>query len=139
MPTELTVTAANFNFDFSLMKVDAPPEFHGLRDALSHSRRKEAEDGQHHVTARKLGSLFEAKVPEIPILIKAYGKRVSEISSRSTAGTKNLPNPRMFTEQLGIDGTGIWAAATSGRAAFGVHFLSCMLARIWKSHEATSL
>ena len=35
VPNELTVAAANFNLDFSLIKVEAPKEFHGLRDALS--------------------------------------------------------------------------------------------------------
>jgi hypothetical protein len=52
MPAELTVAAANFNLDFSLMKVEAPYEFHGLRDALSSRRRVEAEEGVAHMTAR---------------------------------------------------------------------------------------
>ena len=40
---------------------------------------------------------------------------------------------------MGIDGTSIWAAATSGRAAIAVHLLACMLARIWSGSEATSI
>ncbi|KAH4891395.1 hypothetical protein HBI38_030200 [Parastagonospora nodorum] len=45
----------------------------------------------------------------------------------------------MFADQAGADGTSIWAAATSGQHAIGMHLLSCMLARIWKPAEATSL
>lgn len=40
---------------------------------------------------------------------------------------------------MGADGTIIWAGATSGSATLAVHLLSCLLARIWKSHEAISL
>lgn len=40
-----------------------------------------AEDGPLHRTARKLGALFEQILPPIKTLIKAYGVRVSEISS----------------------------------------------------------
>ncbi|KAJ9137738.1 Nitrate reductase (NAD(P)H) [Pleurostoma richardsiae] len=138
VPNELTVAAANFNLDFSLMKVEAPKEFHGVRDALSSYRRNEAEEGQPHVTARKLGALFEAIVPPIPNLTRAYGTRASDISSRSKAKTQQS-DAGIFTAQAGIDGTSIWAAATSGRGAFAVHLLACMLARIWKSHEAISL
>ncbi|KAM0466468.1 hypothetical protein ACHAP7_012221, partial [Fusarium lateritium] len=139
MPNELTVAAANFNLDFSLMKVEAPKEFHGVRDALSSHRRDEAEEGQPHTTARKLGALFEAIIPAVPDLIQAYGKRASSISSQATAETQAKPNIDLFAAQAGIDGTAIWAAATSGQAALGVHLLACMLARIWKSHEAISL
>ncbi|KAH8590982.1 hypothetical protein B0O99DRAFT_520304, partial [Bisporella sp. PMI_857] len=138
MPNELTVAAANFNLDFSLMKVEAPKEFHGLRDALSVHRRSAAEEGPPHITARRLGALFENMVPPIPHLIQAYGKRVSSISSRSTEAQNN-PNVGIFSAQAGLDGTNIWAAATSGQGALAVHLLACMLARIWKSHEAISL
>ncbi|KAK5630378.1 hypothetical protein RRF57_006093 [Xylaria bambusicola] len=139
MPNELTVAAANFNLDFSLMKVEAPKEFHGVRDALSTHRRDAAEEGQPHITARKLGALFEAIVPPIPNLIQAYGKRASEISSRSGAEDQKSSHFGLFAAQAGIDATSIWAAATSGRGALAVHLLACMLARIWKSHEAISL
>ncbi|EMR66652.1 hypothetical protein UCREL1_6361 [Eutypa lata UCREL1] len=97
MPAELTVAAANLNFDFS--------------DALSATRRTEAETGQPHVTARKLGALFESLIPPVPHLLQAYG----------------------------LDATSIWAAATSGIGALAVHLLACMLARIWNEPEAISL
>ncbi|KAJ5432203.1 uncharacterized protein N7458_011359 [Penicillium daleae] len=139
MPNELTVAAANFNIDFSLMKVEAPKEFHGVRDALSKSRRHAAEEGQPHVTARRLGALFEAIVPPIPHLIQAYGNRVSAISSRTTTKSQKFPTSEIFAAHAGPDATSIWAAATSGRGALAVHLLACMLARIWKGPEAISL
>lgn len=139
MPKELTVAAANFNIDFSLMKVEAPKEFHGVRDALSKNRRNAAEEGQPHVTARRLGALFEAIVPPIPHLIQAYGNRVSAISSRTTTKSQKFPTSEIFAAHAGPDATSIWAAATSGRGALAVHLLACMLARIWKGPEAISL
>jgi hypothetical protein len=45
----------------------------------------------------------------------------------------------MFSAHAGPDGTSIWAAATSGQGAVAMHLLACMLARMWKSHEATSI
>ncbi|KAF9878417.1 hypothetical protein CkaCkLH20_03909 [Colletotrichum karsti] len=139
VPQELTVAAANFNLDFSLMKVEAPKEFLGVGDSLSAHRRGEAEEGQSHITARKLGALFESLVPPVPHLYRAYGKRASEISSRSKSKWSDGFESKLFAPQAGPDGTSIWAAATSGRGAIAVHLLACMLARIWKSHEAISL
>jgi hypothetical protein len=136
VPNEITVAAANFNLNFSLMKVEAPPEFHGLRDVLSHRRRREAEEGVQHVTARCLGALFESLIPHIPYLTAAYGNRVSEISK--LLNPASLP-AGMFADRAGADGTSIWAAATSGQYAIAVHLLACMLARIWKPAEAISL
>ncbi|KAH8881977.1 hypothetical protein GQ53DRAFT_812359 [Thozetella sp. PMI_491] len=139
IPSELTVAAAAFNIDFSLLKVEAPQEFHGVRDALSHRRRNDAEDGIPHIIARRLGALFEPMVPQIPHLIQAYGTRVSDICSNLKTKPEHSPSLGAFDAQAGPDGTSIWAAATSGRGAVAVHLLACLLARIWKSHEATSL
>ena len=140
IPSELTLAAASVNLDFSLMRVEAPKEFHGVRDALSANRRTEAEDGQPHVIARKLGALFESIVPSITYLIAAYGTRVSEVSTRVTTESElDGQSSGIFSKQVGPDGTNIWAAATSGSGALSMHLLSCMLARIWKSHEATSI
>jgi hypothetical protein len=136
VPNEVTVAAANFNLNFSLMKVEAPPEFHGLRDALSHRRRHEAEEGLPHVTARCLGALFESVIPTTPSLTTAYGKRASEISKSTKVAQ---PHAGMFADRAGADGTSIWAAATSGQHAIAMHLLACMLARIWKPTEATSI
>ncbi|KAM3077388.1 hypothetical protein ACMFMG_006735 [Clarireedia jacksonii] len=139
LPTELTVAAAAFNIDFSLLKVEAPKEYQGLGNALSANRRAEAENGQSHITARRLGALFETKLTRAPRLIDAYGKRVSEICASTAKNAPVFPAGSIFDAQMGADGTNIWAGATSGSAALAVHLLSCLLARIWKSHEAISL
>ncbi|KAL9094161.1 MAG: hypothetical protein Q9165_003576 [Trypethelium subeluteriae] len=138
VPTELSIAAANLNFDFALVKVEAPKEYHGVRDGLSQHRRGEAEDGTPHATARRLGALFEALVPPIPHLITAYGTRASEICSSVTKDS-SLQQRDIFTFAAGPDCTSMWAAATSGKGAMAMHLLACMLARIWKTHEATSL
>lgn len=81
---EVTVAAANINFDFTLVKYGAPEEYHPLGAALNANRRSNAETGTTHVTARRLGALFEGVCPPTPNLIKAYGIRVSEISTAAT-------------------------------------------------------
>ncbi|KAH7134953.1 hypothetical protein B0J11DRAFT_425484 [Dendryphion nanum] len=139
VPNELTVAAANFNINFSLMKVEAPREFHGLGDGLSRLRRHDAEEGMPHITARSLGALFESLIPPISHLTSAYGKRVSEISKHLETDSSHKPHTGIFSDRAGADGTSIWAAATSGQSAIAMHLLSCMLARIWKPAEATSL
>jgi hypothetical protein len=136
---ETTLALANLNFDFSLVKVEAPVEFHGLGSVLSARRRNASESGDHHKTARKLGSLFEQMLPDTPNLFKAYGLRVSEIAKSPSGAPKGGKSFGPFADYAGIDGTNIWAAATSGNAAIAVHLLACMLARIWKASEAISL
>ena len=138
---ELTVAAANLNFDFTLVKVEALPEYQPLGKVLSASRVREAETGPLHVTARRLGALFEGVCPETPNLITAYGTRASEISrevSEKDSGVSRSSN-WIRTEYGGIDATSIWAAATSSKAALPAHLLACILARMWKHTEATSL
>ena len=54
MPSKLKLTAANFNLDFSLMRVEAPKEFRGVGDSLSvHHYGKAEEDS----CMSQLGSL----------------------------------------------------------------------------------
>ncbi|KAI1624766.1 hypothetical protein EDD37DRAFT_649107 [Exophiala viscosa] len=113
---EATLALANVNFDFSLVKVNAPIEFEGVGHALSTFRRDVAESGSTHITARKLGAVFENVIPPTPRLYEAYGRRASQIYA-----------------------TSIWAAATSGKAAIAVHLLACLLARFWKPAEAVSI
>ena len=60
---ENTVALANINFDFSLIRVEAPTEYQALGASLSNKRRNEAEAGTQHITARKLGALFEQIPP----------------------------------------------------------------------------
>jgi hypothetical protein len=61
------------------MKFEAPPQYSAFGKNLAKWRRDNAEDGKAHQTARKLGALFELLIPNVPRLVDAYGKRVSEI------------------------------------------------------------
>ncbi|KAK8085458.1 hypothetical protein PG997_006729 [Apiospora hydei] len=127
---ENTLALANLNFDFSLVKLQAPIEFQQIGPALAERRRHNAEAGTSHQTARKLGALFESLVPLLPRLISAYGQRASEIMKKPGAnppGTTERHGP--FAAFVGADATGIWAAATSGQASIATHLLACMLAR----------
>ncbi|KAF5587122.1 serine threonine kinase [Fusarium subglutinans] len=138
--SEITVAAANLNFDFSLVKVEAPQEFQALGQVLSRGRRREAEEGTSHSTARKLAALFEPLLDRTPELFKAYGTRSSEIvSSREVNPLGSKEDHGLFFEQVGADCTSIWAAATSGHSAVAMHLLACMLARIWEPDQAISV
>ncbi|KAH8587074.1 hypothetical protein B0O99DRAFT_656564 [Bisporella sp. PMI_857] len=136
---EVTLAAANLNFDFSLVKLTPPKEFSAIGLSLSQRRRDDAEHGPSHITARKLGALFEALIPSTPHLIRQYGLRSSEISASPIINPKGSAKDGLFASQVGLDGTGLWAAATSGTPAISVHLLACMLARIWSGPEATSI
>ncbi|KAI1196657.1 hypothetical protein F5X97DRAFT_304374 [Nemania serpens] len=134
---ESTQTLANFQFDFSIVKVEAPREFHDLGQRLTPARRETAEDGKLHITARRLGAIFDSLIPQTPQLVKSYGLRASEIARELS----KLPptSAGIFAKQAGIDGASIWAGATSGLGAIQVHLLACMLARMWNASEATSI
>lgn len=136
---ELAPALANLNFDFSLWKVEAPKEFDGVGSALSTIRRDEAENGLTHITARKLGALFQTILPSTPNLTRAYGQRASEISQTSSVSPQTRVKYGVFSSRVGSDATSIWAAATSGPAAIAVHLLACLLARMWDGPEATSI
>ncbi|KAF2247597.1 hypothetical protein BU26DRAFT_400991, partial [Trematosphaeria pertusa] len=135
---ENTLALVNFNIDFSLLKLEPPREFAGLGLSLTQQRREVAEEGSVHRTARRLGALFENSAPKSPNLIRAYGSRVSEISQGST--NEDIPQRHgVFAQCAGVDGTSVWAAATSGMSAIAVHLLACMLARAWSGPQATSI
>ena len=136
---ESTLALASINFDFSLVKMEAPLEYQGLGTALSKKRKYKAEEGSTHVTARKLGALFADDLPHTPNLSRAYGLRVSEIAENPKYNPRGRLSDGAFTEHIGADGTSIWAAATSGRGAMAVHLLACLLARIWSGPEAISI
>jgi hypothetical protein len=124
---ENTFALVNLNFDFALEKLEAPREFYGLGASLTKQRRSLAEEGTAHRTARRLGQLFEDIAPDTPHLIRAYGSRASEIS-QGAAKSEASQHHGAFAESAGVDGTSIWAAATSGKAAISIHLLACMLA-----------
>ncbi|KAL8883158.1 MAG: hypothetical protein Q9192_007404 [Flavoplaca navasiana] len=136
---EIAPALANLNFDFALWKVAAPKEFEGVGSALSTSRRDDAERGMLHTVARKLGALFERKLPSTPGLTSAYGSRASEIALALSLDEQGRKNYGVFASRAGADATSLWAAATSGTSAISVHLLACMLARMWDAPEATSL
>jgi hypothetical protein len=136
---ELTVAAAAINLDFTLFKINAPKEFHALGEHLSKNRKHDAEAGTTHVTARRLGALFENICPATPKLVKAYGTRVSEISAAATVRVSTESANSIFAAHSGVDGTSIWAAATSSSTALQLQLLACMLARVWSGPEATSV
>ncbi|KAI1169835.1 hypothetical protein F4777DRAFT_162614 [Nemania sp. FL0916] len=135
---ENNVGHVNFPIDFALVKVEVPKEFHGLGKALSKRRRENAECGPQHITARRLGMLFEQVIPKIDILTAAYGERVSEIATSSEFDLK-ASDFGPFSGHVGIEGTSIWAAASSGNSVIAIHLLACMLARIFSNAEATAI
>ncbi|KAH7089469.1 hypothetical protein FB567DRAFT_466528 [Paraphoma chrysanthemicola] len=135
---EVTVAAANLIFNFTLVKYEAPKEYQGLGKVLSAKRKDNTEHGSSHITARQLGALFEGVCPTTPNLLEAYGTRASEIAKASKRNSEPCIKT-FFSEYTGIDGTSIWAAATSSNSALHVHLLACMLARLWTAPEAVSI
>jgi len=110
-----------------------------LGRSLSANKKKEAELGSINTTARTLGDLFEGVCGPTPNLVKAYGKRVSEIAAASKRDTSHTGPSRLFDSLVSIDGAGIWAAATSSITAIQVQLLACLLAHAWEPPEATSI
>ena len=136
---ENTIALANLKFDFALIKYEPPEHYRAIGQCLSKNRTQDAEDGPFHVTARKLGALFESDVPDVPNLLRAYGQRATEITALPGVNSKPSNLYGAFADHVGADSTTIWATATSGGSAVTMHLLACMLARIWKEHEAISI
>lgn len=141
---EVTVAAANINFDFSIVKYEAPKEFHPVGQLLSDRRKRDAEDGKSHTTARRLAALFAGVCPKTPALVTAYGKRASDIATRATNNVSKAHFASVFSQYTGVDATSMWAAATSSPngadgGAIHVHLLACMLASAWDAPEAISI
>lgn len=137
---ETTLALANLNFDFALCKAEAPTEYRGLGECLSTRRRAAAESSNEHFFARKLGALFSHRLPAVPNLVRAYGKRTTEIIREiSSQEAKSARRDGVFGEWTGPDATSIWAAATSGTGAIAAHLLACMLARMWTASEAQAV
>lgn len=126
---ENSVALMSLNLDFSLVKLDAPQAFAPVGSALTQRRRDNAEEGESHQVARRLGALFEQLIPSTPKLITAYGIRASEIVQAPGVNPKGTRADGPFESYVGVDGTSIWAAATSGPASLGVLLLAYMLAR----------
>ncbi|KAF2254545.1 hypothetical protein BU26DRAFT_559219 [Trematosphaeria pertusa] len=112
---ENSLTLANISLDFSLLKIIPPREFLEVGNSLSTFRKQEAEEGRINQTARKLGALFEPIVPPTPRLLRSHGRRASEIAQSAASSAPKAQG--LFKKQPGIDGTSIWAAATSSSGA----------------------
>ncbi|KAK0748036.1 hypothetical protein B0T21DRAFT_279433 [Apiosordaria backusii] len=136
---ENTVALVNINLDFSLWRCTPSPEFQPVGSALTIARKQEAETGELHRTACKLGFLFAEVIPDTPKLFKAFGTRVSEILSCPGINPQGTERDGPFQAFIGADCTSIWAAATSGRSSIGVLLLACMLADAWDAKSATSI
>ncbi|KAI0416558.1 hypothetical protein F5X98DRAFT_179954 [Xylaria grammica] len=132
---EVQASLVAWNWDFSLVKLEAPKEFGEVQNAISSLRKSNAENGDLHKTARRLGALFEGASPDAPHLLRAYGTRVSEICT-----LKNIEHHKnthgIFAGWSGLDAASIWAAATSGDHAIAIHLLACMIAEIYDSQSA---
>ena len=136
---ETQLALASLNFDFSLVKFQAPEEYSAVGNALAKSRRENAESGATHRTARKLGALFDAIVPSVPKVVAAYGKRAGQIIETpgvNPSGKNEQHGP--FTAFVGADATSIWAAATSGGSSIAIHLLACLLARAFRDPAQTA-
>src|SRR5438045_3414225 len=126
---ENSLSLANFNFDFCVIKVTAPDEYAALGEGMSAKRRHDAENGILHQTARFLGALFSQLIPSTPSLHRSFGIRASEITQAPGANPRGSPNDGPFKDWVGLDAASIWACATSGPASISVVLLACMLAR----------
>ena len=121
------------------MKIEPRIEYRDIGGALSNHRRVAGEAGSIHVTARRLGSLFQSIVPDVSNLLAAYGKRATELSKSPDANPTGTRDHGPFQEYVGVDGSSLWAAATSGDAALAMHLLACMLATHWQAPEAIAI
>ncbi|KAK3294491.1 uncharacterized protein B0H64DRAFT_188735 [Chaetomium fimeti] len=139
LTNENTLALVNINLDFSLFRCKPAQEFLPVGSALTIRRREEAETGPTHRTACKLGFLFHEVIPDTPKLIKAFGRRVSEILSRPGINPQGTEKDGPFKPFVGADCTSVWAAATSGSSSIGVLLLACMLADAWDAKTATSI
>lgn len=139
VPVENTLALLQSRIDFSLITVEAPKEYTDFGRALATYRRNEAVEGKLHQTARKLGRLFQQVVPDTPNLIRAYGLRASEIIATEGINPRGTSEHGPFEDFVGADGTGLWAAATSGMPHLALYLLACLLARVWTSSQAVAI
>lgn len=136
---ENTLALVNINLDVSWHRGTPPAEFLPVGSALAPWRKTEAEDGELHKTACRLGFMFNEIVPETPNLMRSYGTRASEIMNSPNINPRGTREDGPFRDFVGADGTCIWAAATSIPASLSTFLLACMLARAWDAKKATSI
>ncbi|KAH8812396.1 hypothetical protein F5884DRAFT_668371 [Xylogone sp. PMI_703] len=136
---EASLGLVQFSSDFTIQGSVPLEAFRPIRQALSPLRRQDAEYGSAHRTARKLAWLFQQVIPDTPELLTAYGTRVHEILKEPGINPSGTVLDGPFRDYIGADITSLWAAATSGTPAYGVHLLSCMLARAWDAKKSTAI
>ncbi|CRK25823.1 hypothetical protein BN1723_013709 [Verticillium longisporum] len=121
--SENTVALLHLNVDVCFWRCDPSPEFVPVGSALTVKRRVEAESRSIHRTACKLGFLFNEVIPDTPNLVKAYGKRVSEILALPKVKPQGTEEDEPFRPFIGADCTSIWDAATSGSPSISVELI----------------
>ncbi|TGO11245.1 hypothetical protein BTUL_0114g00220 [Botrytis tulipae] len=73
LQNETTFALSSLNLDFTLIELEAPVEYKGVGASISSARKHNAKTGGLHKTARKLGVLFDSKIPldpEYPIMFE---------------------------------------------------------------------
>ncbi len=130
---DTTVGLMNINLDVALFKCQPPVEYTQVGQTISKRRKKSAEEGSLHMTARKLAELFSNILPKTRNVLQAYGKRVSEVTSDSSVNPRGSQlKDGIFSSYTGIDSAGIWAAATSeGARHFCISWLACLLSHLY--------
>ncbi|KAJ0156320.1 hypothetical protein CTA2_12790 [Colletotrichum tanaceti] len=127
---EFSPALVHVNLDISLFRCSPAVEFLRVGSALTPWRKKEAEDGNLHKTACRLGFLFDEILPDTPELLKAFGTRASEILDGPNINPQGTAEDGPFRDFIGADGTCIWAAATSTTASVVPSLgLECMTQR----------
>jgi hypothetical protein len=118
----VTVPAANINFDFTLVKYKVPKYYQPLGDVLLLKRKRDAETGTAHMTARRLGALFEGICPSTPNLLAAYGEQVSNIVDAAVDSESKDCSNAIFAAYSGIDGRQLGVVTCSCGSSFPMRF-----------------
>ncbi|KAH8157989.1 hypothetical protein CIB48_g10256 [Xylaria polymorpha] len=106
---EVTVAAANINFDFCLVNFEAPKEYRPVGELLSAQRKEDAEHDESHVTAHRLAALFDGSVQTL-----RNSSRRMENELRKSLGRQSIES--LSDKML---------------SAIHVHLLACMLASMF--------
>lgn len=104
---ETTITLANLNFNFSIIKFIAPKEYQGLGDSFSRRWKVAAEDGAINIIAKKLSTLFSGINLNVPNLIRIYRLRTSEVAKLPAVNPKATSGISIFANYLNANSTSI--------------------------------
>jgi hypothetical protein len=96
MPSiENTNSLVQLNFDFTLHKTEAPPEYRMIGQAISNSRRLNAEDGVSIMKPLKF--LFPARTPYLHSELILLSSRLRIEQRESLAGSLDKSYPRLLS------------------------------------------